>query len=72
MFFRIRYHMSFGPRASKTGDPAADNGCHPREKTMDMEKNRAMGRVITRLINKENLSLQESHASCRRSVSVLL
>ncbi len=33
---------------------------------MDMEKNRAMGQVITRLMHKENLSYQESHtAFCR-------
>ena len=30
---------------------------------MDTEKNRAMGQVITRLINKENLSNQEAHAA---------
>ncbi|MBU1568823.1 MAG: anthranilate phosphoribosyltransferase [Proteobacteria bacterium] len=30
---------------------------------MDMEKNRAMGQVITRLIAKENLSLEESFAA---------
>ncbi len=30
---------------------------------MDMTKNRAMGQIITRLINKDNLSLQESHAA---------
>jgi anthranilate phosphoribosyltransferase len=33
------------------------------EKQRDMEKNKAMGQVITRLINKENLSLDESHAA---------
>jgi anthranilate phosphoribosyltransferase len=30
---------------------------------MDMAKNKAMGQLITRLINKENLSLQESYAA---------
>lgn len=30
---------------------------------MDMEKNRAMGRIITRLIDKENLSRQEAHTA---------
>ncbi len=30
---------------------------------MDMEKNQAMGQVITRLMHKENLTLQESHAA---------
>lgn len=33
---------------------------------MDMEKNRALGQIITRLINKENLSQDESYAAFRQ------